>query len=56
VVPERDPEALADSMARLLTDTELAARLASEALLHVERGFNLQRSVTELRSLFPEAA
>jgi colanic acid/amylovoran biosynthesis glycosyltransferase len=56
VVPERDPKALAEAMERLLADRELAARLASEALRHVERRFNLERSVTELRSLFPEAA
>jgi colanic acid/amylovoran biosynthesis glycosyltransferase len=56
VVPERDPDALADALGRLLTDGALADRLAAEARLLVERGFSLERSVSSLRSLFPEAA
>jgi colanic acid/amylovoran biosynthesis glycosyltransferase len=56
VVPERDPHALAQAIERLLSDTELAERLAAEARRHVERHFDLERSVSELRSLFPEAA
>jgi colanic acid/amylovoran biosynthesis glycosyltransferase len=56
VVPERDSDALADALGRLLTDGALADRLADEARLLVERGFSLERSVSSLRSLFPEAA
>jgi glycosyltransferase involved in cell wall biosynthesis len=56
VVPERDPLALADALGRLLADRGLAARLAAEGQLLVERRFSLERSVTSLRSLFPEAA
>jgi colanic acid/amylovoran biosynthesis glycosyltransferase len=56
VVPERDPVALADALGRLLADRKLADRLAAEARLRVEANFSLERSVTSLRSLFPEAA
>jgi colanic acid/amylovoran biosynthesis glycosyltransferase len=56
VVPERDPEALADALQQLLSDTALANRLAAEARQLVERRFSLERSVSSLRSLFPEAA
>jgi len=56
VVPERDPEALADALERLLTDEELRGRLAREARRHVEERHSLSRSVEQLRSLFPEAA
>jgi colanic acid/amylovoran biosynthesis glycosyltransferase len=56
VVPERDPEALAASLERVLNDPELAARLARAGREHVERHFSLERSVTLLRSLFPEPA
>jgi colanic acid/amylovoran biosynthesis glycosyltransferase len=56
VVPERDPGALAEALLRLLSDTALANHLAAEARLLVERRFSLERSVSSLRSLFPEAA
>jgi colanic acid/amylovoran biosynthesis glycosyltransferase len=56
VVPERDPPALADAVERLLDDEALAARLAAEGRLLVEGRFSLERSVSSLRSLFPEAA
>jgi len=56
IVPEHDPPALADTLARLLADPELASRLAEQGRRHVEEGFTLERSVTILRSLFPEAA
>jgi colanic acid/amylovoran biosynthesis glycosyltransferase len=56
VVPERDPVALADALGRLLADRDLADRLAADGRLLVERNFSLERSVSSLRSLFPEAA
>jgi glycosyltransferase involved in cell wall biosynthesis len=56
VVPEHDPRALADAIGRLLADEPLATRLAAEGRLLVERRFSLERSVSSLRSLFPEAA
>jgi glycosyltransferase involved in cell wall biosynthesis len=56
VVPERDPVALADALARLLLDRRLAERLAAGGRRHVERGFALDGSVSILRGLFPEAA
>jgi glycosyltransferase involved in cell wall biosynthesis len=55
VVPERDPVALAAAIARLLTDAELAARLAAAARRHVETGFSLERTAARLRTLFAEA-
>jgi colanic acid/amylovoran biosynthesis glycosyltransferase len=56
IVPERDPLALADALGRLLADRDLADRLAVEGRLLVEKSFSLERSVSSLRSLFPEAA
>jgi glycosyltransferase involved in cell wall biosynthesis len=56
IVPEHDPAALADALERLLADPELGARLAEQGRRHVEDGFTLERSVSILRSLFPEAA
>jgi glycosyltransferase involved in cell wall biosynthesis len=53
-VPEHDPPALADALERLLTDPELATQLAEQGRLHVEQHFTLERSVSTLRSLFPE--
>jgi len=56
VVPERDPCALADALALLLADRDLADRLAADARVLVETAFSLEQSVSSLRSLFPDAA
>jgi glycosyltransferase involved in cell wall biosynthesis len=56
LVPEHDPEALAAALGRLLGDRALATALAERARLHVEAHYSLERSVTELRALFSEAA
>jgi glycosyltransferase involved in cell wall biosynthesis len=55
LVPQHDPEALAAAIERLLTDHELATRLATAARRHVEMGFSLERSAARLRELFAEA-
>ena len=55
VVPERDPVALADALGRVLSDRDLADCLAAEGRRLVERSFSLERSVSSLRVLFPEA-
>jgi glycosyltransferase involved in cell wall biosynthesis len=55
VVPGCDPESLADALERLLGDSALRERLARNARGHVEEQFALDRSVAQLRSLFPEA-
>jgi colanic acid/amylovoran biosynthesis glycosyltransferase len=56
LVPERDPEALADALERLLADRALAAALAGRGRAYVEAHFSLERSVSGLRGLFAEAA
>ena len=56
VVPEHDPDALADALERLLGNPALRDRLALGARDHVEARFSLAASVERLRSLFPEAA
>ncbi len=56
LVPQHDPEALAAAIRRLLTDGELAARLAARARSHVEERFALERSAARLRALFGGAA
>ena len=55
LVPERDPEALAAALTRLLLDHELSKRLAAAARARVEQRFDLRRNVGELRRLFEEA-
>jgi colanic acid/amylovoran biosynthesis glycosyltransferase len=56
VVPEHDPLALSDAILRLLADPALVAGLVAAARRHVEADFSLERSVAQLRSLFPAAA
>jgi len=56
IVPERDPPAIADALERLLTDRRLGERLASNAQILIEKHYSLERSVSALRALFPEAA
>ena len=56
LVPERDPDALAAAIGRLLEDPALALALAKRARAHVEARFSLEQNVSELRSLFVEAA
>ena len=53
VVPERDPQALADALELLLSDRELAGQLATSARRLIERRFTLRQSVAGLRALFP---
>jgi colanic acid/amylovoran biosynthesis glycosyltransferase len=56
IVPERDPCALADAVGYLLADPDLAEQLGAEGRRLVESEFTLERSVSSLRSLFPEPA
>jgi colanic acid/amylovoran biosynthesis glycosyltransferase len=56
LVEERNPEGLADALERLLSDDRLASALAARARTHVEAHFSLERSVSQLRALFAEAA
>jgi glycosyltransferase involved in cell wall biosynthesis len=56
IVPQGDPAALADAIARLQSDPELASRLSAEGRRHVERNFSIERSAALLRSLFQEVA
>jgi colanic acid/amylovoran biosynthesis glycosyltransferase len=55
VVPEHDPEAIADALARLLRDPDLGARLAAAARERVEEQFDLRVSVARLRALLEES-
>jgi glycosyltransferase involved in cell wall biosynthesis len=56
LVPERDPEALADAMARIAGDPSLAARLGAGARRIVERDFDLAANVDALEALLSGAA
>jgi colanic acid/amylovoran biosynthesis glycosyltransferase len=56
VVPQRDPDAIARAIGRLLEDRAAAAALARAARTSVEAEFDLRRNVTRLRSLLEEAA
>jgi glycosyltransferase involved in cell wall biosynthesis len=56
VVAERDPQALAEAIARVVTDPARGAALARAARDRVEERFDLRRNVSELRVLLEEAA
>ncbi len=56
VVPPNDPVAVAAALRRLLADPAAAASLGRAGRAHVERCFDVSRSVARLRSLFPSAA
>ena len=51
VVPERDPDALASAIRKLLDDPELGSALASSARQRVEERFSVSASTSKLRSL-----
>ena len=55
VVPQHDPSALADAVARLLEDRTTASAFAAAARARVERDFDLHENVAQLRALFEEA-
>lgn len=54
LAPSRDPAALADAMAQLLTNPELAQRLASEARDVLAREFDLWQTTRRLHALMAE--
>lgn len=56
LVPVDDAAALADEVDRLLTNPDLAARLARAALADVSRNFMLDRTFRTYRALYAEAA
>jgi colanic acid/amylovoran biosynthesis glycosyltransferase len=51
LVPERDPDALADAIATLLDDAELRVRLARAARAHVEQRFDRTTQAAQLAAL-----
>jgi colanic acid/amylovoran biosynthesis glycosyltransferase len=56
VVPERDAVALADALARILDDRELAARVSDEARTFVASEFDLDRNIGRLLDRLSAAA
>lgn len=56
LVPQRDPDALAAALQRLLTDDCLAERLGRAGHELIAERFSLPRSTRMLRALFDEAA
>ena len=54
-VPERDPEALADALERLLDAPEFAATIAEEGRRRVARDFDMRETVRTLAARFAEA-
>jgi glycosyltransferase involved in cell wall biosynthesis len=56
LVPERDPDALAEAIARLLDDADLRVRLATAARAHVEACFDRRVQARELVRLRHGAA
>ncbi len=55
VVPEKDPQALADAIERLLRDADLRARIRKAAREKIEREFDIRKSAARLAELFEQA-
>lgn len=55
MVPQHDPEALAQAIARLLRDSSLRARLAGRARALIETEFDANRNAARRRAIFQEA-
>lgn len=55
LVPERDPEALAVAISRLVDDPSLRQRLAAEARRSIEVNFDITRQAAQLRRVFLDA-
>jgi len=55
IVPERDPQALAEALAQLLQDRALRRRLGDGARERVCRVFDSRKTTLELKALFVEA-
>ena len=53
LVPAHDPQHLADAIESLLTDPPLRDRLARAARGTIQANFSLDRSVSDLLSVFP---
>lgn len=54
-VPERDPQALADAVERLLDDHDLCRTLAQNGRALIEREYDEDRNAAQLRRLFEQA-
>lgn len=54
-VPERDPQALADAMKRLLDDYDLCRTLSRNGRELIEREYDEDRNAAQLRRLFEQA-
>jgi glycosyltransferase involved in cell wall biosynthesis len=56
LVPAHDPGAIADALANLITDLQLAARLGSAARTRVTQRFSLEAMVAAMSRLYDELA
>jgi glycosyltransferase involved in cell wall biosynthesis len=54
LVEPRDPEALAEAVARLLRDSVLAKRLGAEGRQRQQREFSLEAMVRRIETLYEE--
>ena len=54
LVPEKDPEALARALTRMLTDSGLATKLAGQGYQHVNRYFDWDRIIERWIALYRE--
>jgi glycosyltransferase involved in cell wall biosynthesis len=55
-VPERDPQALADAIQRLLDDPDAAARMAEEGRRRVAESFDMSQTVAQLAATLSAAS
>jgi len=56
IVPQHDPESLADAMEKLLDSPDLRTELAERARALIERDFDIHRNTSQMRRIFATAA
>ena len=55
MVPQHDPQALAEALERLLANPALRVQLATQARCLIEAEFDIHRNAARLRTLFEAA-
>jgi glycosyltransferase involved in cell wall biosynthesis len=54
LVPQHDPEAIADAIAKILNNPDLGNRMGEEGRKKIEKGFNIKIETGKLEEIFKE--
>jgi hypothetical protein len=52
LVPQHDPEAIADAIAKILNNPDLGNRMGEEGRKKIEKGFNIKTEAMKLEKIF----